>query len=584
MRKFGVVPLRFGRAASGPIERNFDLFYRTLALAFDGANSEFARNDFLTIPLNYDMLSDAELTFRLMDAYVDPWILQTDFVIIDLANPADQLLANHHLLGSVAEIVRKHGDRGGGIRRRFLVLLPTLIPPSDITIQPLLGDIEKGAVALLSDSGAIMHSPSFGAVIDSKRYVSSVRAARGSPTEICRKKLIRFPGHFKRYSHGIHNHCTAYYFDGRLCQAELVDMIDEYVSDKLPVEAPYQIFFHATISSWLESAAVAFGKRRNFPIRNLEGLADQVGIEFGENVLIILPLLDTGDTISKLHRLIRAKNKRTRIQILTVLTTGDRHAGPSSFELELNAERLSVDYFLNVRQKRFDRGKCPLCADNIPESDPREPDPYVELSTHAFWTLGLNLGFGPEENVPAYREAVGYLPLFKAVGDDDGPYLAYKIDKLLRSTGRLLPATPIILCPSEDGASTVANWLEYVFGMTVIRIPREGIDYLTQVGCTPHVWLEENQSRETWVTQLQSIVYIQNAIAEHGSLLGPSGSSVIILDEINVSGKTRAAFAKVAKSLGLDILSCVSIIDLSSGTNASGDCPLSLYSVEVPIT
>jgi hypothetical protein len=409
-----------------------------------------------------------------------------------------------------------------------------------------------------------------------------LRTARGSAIENAKKKLIRFPGHFKRYVGGRHDHCTAYYFDGRLCQAELVDMIDEYVRNWMRGKVVAQIFYHATISSWLERAAIAFGERRNIAVENLETALSDGKTVFPNDILVILPLVDTGATIERLAKEIRERNSDAQIGFVTILKAVDLQ---SPTQITNRSGSISFDSLIEVEQTRFDVGHCKMCNANVPVNDSRDPDPYLKLSTQAFWSLALNMNFADERDVPPYRESIGYLPQFKNIAKADGPFLAYKITKMLRSLGNRLPATPIIVCPSEDGVSAVAGWLEQTFGMTVIRIPKGAFTNSEQLEPTTRSYQASDpvsdRDQEIWFGQLRSATQVQREFGDRTPILTPPAVSAIILDEINVSGQTRDNLVTLAQKFGLEILCCMSVVNLAAVVRVENWPQYSLYDVDL---
>src|SRR5260370_1291224 len=90
MKTFGVVPLRFGRAAPERVDTTIDLFYQDIALACGIVPAERVNISQLTLPLSYEMLADAVLAFGMLSEYSETWLDKTDLIIFDLTNPVDQ--------------------------------------------------------------------------------------------------------------------------------------------------------------------------------------------------------------------------------------------------------------------------------------------------------------------------------------------------------------------------------------------------------------------------------------------------------------------------------------------------------------
>lgn len=579
--KYGVIPFRFGRAAAQPVELKVGQLYETVALGSESDISTSAEL-LITVPLTYEMMSDGVLFHRIASEYATSWIDSVDVVIVDLANPDDQILPNHHVVGGLAQLVRRYSKTSEDRPRRFILLLPTMLPMSDATLQPLIEYIDSGNVALLSRNGDRLVAPRFGTLVSQDDFVRAVRDVRGSSLDIVRSKLIRFPGHFRRHIDTPHSHCTNYFFDGRLCQEELVDLIDAFVSDEHRRLPAFQLFYHSTMSSWFESVVNAFAKRSGITIPNLEEGSEAISFLQTDDVLIIVPLIDTGTTVERITKAILQHRSTARVKILSMLATNRYRGEGQSFSLNIESHETVVHFLLRVAQSRFERDQCPLCASGVPVSDPRAPDPYEKLSTHTFWTLAMNFGFVTEQNVPeAYRDSVGYVPNFKNVDVLDGPFLAYKINAVLHSGGRELPANPIVICPQEDGASAIASWLEIVYGMTVIRIPKDGLhESLRGQGAAAAGHSSPLASESQWQVQMNSLRRLKSQ-ANPQSILGVPNYSVIIFDDLNVTGKTQGNFIAFAERFGLEVLCCLSIINMSKAAPAHSKPVLSLYDIRV---
>ncbi|NOT40647.1 MAG: hypothetical protein HOP13_09155 [Alphaproteobacteria bacterium] len=580
--KYGVLPFRFGRAATEPISPSFDKFYAAVAQMCADSNVVLARsNSPISVPLAYEMISDAQLMFRISSAHLEAWIGDANLVIIDLANPVDQILPNHHIIGSLNALIRYYSTTANSRKRRFLLLLPAMLAELDPVMQSIADLIDDGTLAAISNNGISLRSAAFGASPDEKRYVEALAIAHGRPEDAIRRKLVRFPGHFKRYADKRHSHCTSYYFDGRLCEAELVNYLDHYFASIDPTPSETQILYHATISRWLSNAVEAFGKRRKREVTNLA--LDFRVREDVRNVTLVLPLVDTGNTLDTLCNLIRQRAPKAKIRVLTVLATQRPLSEPGSFNFAFGSEEVRVDFIAAVMQQRFAPGECPACKLNIEATDPVDPDPFDKLSTHAFWALAMELGFEREENVPPYRNSLGFIPAFKRINDMNGPFLAYKVHKLLRSS-RDLPANPIVICPQEDGVGAIANWLESVFGITVIRIPKTylGSDSIAQeLASPPEAFFLNSEAQPAWLTQLQSLRYFQEEFGKGRRVLGSPNYSVIILDEINSSGKTRSLLVNLAAKFQLNIICCMSLVDFAPFEKPSEMRVTSLYEIDL---
>ncbi len=580
MNSVAVLPFRFGRNAAQAIEQRALEFYRAIAPCIFGPNcalhAQLVRE---TIPLYAEMSVSTELVQLAAARMARSWN-SIDKVIIDLTSTATYELPTHHVVGGLLSFI----DHEQAHRQRsYVLLIPMMFAAEDVNMSALAPFIDREIVALVSDNGDHLGLRSVFSHFHPNEYRTLLAAARPSRISVLRKKLIRFPGHFVRHTNGAHTHCVEFFFDGRLFERELVDAFAEWISIYLAAPEGCKVFYDAPVSPWLESAVLGLKERFGIEVVNFAKLAKANSHHFTGPLLLIVPLIDTGATIRRLVQFIREHGYDGRITILAVLSTaGDKdHEGELS--LSVRGEEFQIRYLLKVDQTRINREDCLLCASNVAQGDPLNPDPYLTIPTQAFWKIALELGIDEEQNVPDNRSSLGPIPQFSTVTEASSAYLAYKIEGLLRSLPEGRPSEVTIICPDEDGAAAIAECLDSIFRMTVIRIPKSILRRVqTDQGGKLVEYLFREYERTAvpeWLMQLQSLRTVRNDLQTVQPAFGSSGSRIVILDEINVSGSTRRALALLANAFDLDVVCRLSVIDFAYSPGVPEERCLSLYQI-----
>ena len=179
------------------------------------------------------------------------------------------------------------------------------------------------------------------------------------------------------------------------------------------------------------------------------------------------------------------------------------------------------------------------------------------------------------------------MPQFQNVGETNGAYLAYKIQKMLRSAPSGIPAEVIVLCPDESGATAITDCLDSTFNMTIIRVPKDVLGLARNHPITFRTLLEAryiNQAVPMWLTQLRSLERMRLDLADMKLAFDDRDIKVIAMDEINVSGETRESILALATAFGLTILCYLSVIDYCPDSASVSAPSFALYKIDIQQT
>lgn len=572
-----VLPFKLMNSVGGPLKAELVQHYREIGeLLFD---TEFACVDGNeTIPLGIDLAWNSNLLSEMIDEQLSA--ADHKCVLVDLSRPSQHSLQSHHLINGFLNAVNADVRRNKG--RSYLLLIPSMLPQEDSIrygISDLTGVCE---VNILANSGEQLG----GQQINPERilrYTQLVHAMEETGIECLSKKLIRFPGHFKLSLRSQKIACTDYFFDGRLCEFEIVELIEDFVNTKFGSSNSVEVLYDSIVSGWLEASVRAYCVRHDKPPINMSKVAGTVTIKNNATVLLVVPLVESGNTIRELLPKLKSMYPNSNVTVLSVLST----LGSAESEGQIEARDWDgpndIHYFLKVKRNRYSNGSCPSCKAGLPLADPKNPDPYTKLSSQSFWTLADDVGFGPENDVPPNRQSVGEVPQLRNLDPMNGTFLAYKIVKLLKSTNNKVP-NMAILCPLEEGAHSIGSCLEDVYNIPVIRVPKHVFDNPANpaIGSRAPSNLPTSnfdESMETlWTVQLKSFLRYQERLTKQPQGFGQNSSDVVIMDEFCRSGATLTNLRKFAIKQGLNVRCAISVISFDSNVEDLH----SLYDVSIP--
>jgi hypothetical protein len=573
-----ILPLRLYRVAAESLTKLDCDFYETVArllFSHDPLTSLIGVPD-QTIPLDHSSCGSSDLiAAAILRGYRRP-AQEIDCLVIDLTNPPYRLLPDHHVIGGLLTFIE-------GLRKELpeisiALLMPVILAETDITMRALRPYLVDGRIGLISDDGSVSGTWPPLATFDGTTYAGALQAIRQTAVWLFKKKMIRRPGHFRRIKGKSYNHCLPFFFDGHFCQHELIALIAHHASAIIGnIQSP-TIFYHCPESRWLYDAVISVCYTHEFRAIDAESTLrrSEEEVDVPDTCLLVVPLVDTRDTIRELLGALLARNASCRIHILTIITT-QRFQGVEGNEVfETGGRKFPITYFLHADRPRISPSDCPACRIGLEEMNPGQADRYLKLTAYAMWNMFLESGMKMEENVPELRKSIGPVPDLPKMVQDNSPYLALKIDTMLRTRPGGLPVDPVILYPDETGAQTIADCLASLYDYTLIGIPRDVLKRLPKDGNFTLQWFDDRKHEATkngW-----------RYFVELSSLQTANRVHVILMDEFNKTGDTRARLEQLAHGFDLDVWCYFCLIDfLPSSRRQKGLSSLSLYDLELEL-
>lgn len=552
------MPLRLYRVAAKPLERHEQAFYQSVATGLYPSKSEVVdlalpRN---TVPLDAEACSKSAWVRDLIAGAIPMDASGVDAVIVDLTNPPYRLLPDHHVLGGLLDFLRTFAVNNHNEPVPVLLLMPVILAETDIAMRALQPLLATGVVNLIADDGTKAGTwPSLSS-LDSVAYAKALSSIRQDPQVRLQRKMIRRPGHFKRRDrNGNHEYCLPFFFDGRFCTQELIDLIERHLHTLRLRDALPTIVYHCIESRWLYDAVASVCQTS--PSQAIDGdlyLTDATRAPVvPANCLLVVPLIDTRGTVTALLAALLARNPTARISVLTVVTTERTGADGQHEPIAIGDRRFEVWPLMYAKRPRFRPGECGACRGNIDETLQGDQERFLQLTSFALWNMFLEAGTKSEEDVPSYRRSMGQVPDIRQVVHDNAAYLALKLDAMLQLDGQL-PSDPVIIHPAENGAREIAKSLAGLYSYSCIEIPREALESVPSDRTVAMEWRRafDGASDARWLSQLSSL-------EARGDI------RVILMDEFNRSGETRIHLEKVARAFGLTVMCYLCFIDFCPG-------------------
>ncbi len=567
MKKFGFLAFRLSHPASERISDEFINFYRWLAEALSGEECKLINDqDKTSIPLSYTMIKKrpSDITHLFSDN-IKRWEESPDIVIIDLSNPPDRIVRGGQLAILASSIV---GYNTANQDTVFIILLPEYLPEGDIPRDILSTLIEKGAVLIIDDSGNVTGKyPGTGLQFD--KYIDWLRKVRKDPREALSIKMIRRLGHFKRYRNDEHYECVRYFFDGTLCEGELVGLVQDYVADLCRDKNDPFILYHAPISPWLERPLLAL--QADFTVMDVETYIRKQPTNFADDMIpmLVVPMVDSGDTLRRRLEELSQTKYPLEPNVLSIMSTKATDEERGLRTLQVGNKRIQIQYLLQVEQVRYPIGDCPLCKHDVPELNLSDEDDIVMLSPWDNWDMVFErgIGFKDEDDVPSYRKRLPTAPRYPELVRKNGAWLATKVRALFDFVPKGFPSDPVIVCPREEGSIVFTDCLNLAFEVTIIRVPKEYIN------------LSKDFSKEDFFNKLQ-----EKLGKDHPNwyvmLDSLSTEQVVVMDEFCVSGGTWKGLMKLLQHFGHNLSCAIAITNFNPSLTIDGLPIYSLYEIQ----
>ena len=562
MKTVGLIPFNFGGAISEPLSRKMMDFYKWLVTSVIKENCEIQPVDGIsntTLALNlYEYEEEINITFQKIWERFQKWGSNVDIAVFDKTLSLDSFISGPievQIAAGIVSLISKDS------KPNLYIILVSQLPPPEETIRRMLDQyIREGKVIFVNNEGECLAKDSL--VIDTEQYKIKKADVTNNPFDLLRIKMIRRLGHFKKNSPA-GKHCVRYFFDGKHCEKELVELLSTYIQTEYHGKSPV-ILYYKEFSDWLKNPSIAVAQRSGTESFNIRDLFNNGEVIFDESVppLILFPMIDTGRTC---ELILSEWNKRglPKPNIVTVLTTGG--VGHNSFfHSTFGNDEYTIKYFLKIERQGHVEN-CPMCDLGIPSSHFDRED-YAMLTTYDIWEMSDKAGWAEEKDVPAFRTGLDLVPDFEKMIHQNGAWLARKITDRLVSNVKYYPAQPLLLvCPDEKGANALAEYLGVIQSLNIIHIPKEVIN-----SCKDGEDISEllkKCEQDTWCLQLSSASKFQ---------------PVAIVEEFSVSGKTRQILCTILKQKGLNTLCHFAIFNFTQTAPEDDIESYVLYEIDMP--
>jgi hypothetical protein len=493
MKTLGLLPFRLGHGAASPLTGSELDFYQHLAKEIIADDCCLVQNgpvptiavDSETLNQRQDLERPADLLLGTIET-LQP-VPQVVLVDLDVYVGADLRGAAYLYLASAIAGSLAHLEDRKAATERMIVMVPELQPGRSAFQRVLAGYLADQRLVLLTDDGDFLPETAL-VGFNRDKYRTEIAAVRGKPIDLLDRKLIRQYGHFRRMKDGRHHECVRVFFDGKLCGGEVRSLISSYIAKQYTGEDPPVLLHHSTLQNWLEGPVERLAAERSlecYACSDIENDEEVVRLFQNRNVLLVLPLRDTGRTLTDRLGVLceRMHVKKERIRVLSILST----EGPQKRHGTLtDVDGVPVDYFLRVHQQRYAVGGtneavCPMCRVDFPFTV-EGVDQCHMLTSYDFWDMACEVGLKDEDHVPSNRGSLGKVPDFPKMLRNHGAWLAMKIGDLVEHYIDSGLSDLLVVCPEQQAAEMLTHFLSEVLGavlgVNVVRVADNDIGRL----------------------------------------------------------------------------------------------------------
>jgi hypothetical protein len=414
-------------------------------------------------------------------------------------------------------------------------------------------------------------------------YKKALDAANGRFIPQLEKRIMQTPLHLKRVRPPNRWSCVHSVFDFSMALDPIAEIIKEtYILDG-------NIRRIATFGD--ESGQLNLAARKaNFEKLGLteesfleaEDLDSLKAFCSTESTLVLLPVIDSGETLKKVRNaigiaplvvaLIATETLDGSVKTIVPLTAWDK-------ELELTSpfSKSRNLYLLRKKRREYPQANCLLCKSGV-EHQLIKTSRSIDgsLPPHSFWSMVDDAGFILEESPQGNRGnfQLNWVPNFSKMFEQHSPYLGYLLaaivarvtdesaansaEELRNSVEdmRLLDEhAPILILPAESVKKTKANerisasrliaeHMEHTYKLATISVPRKILDRVKRAmdqDVAGEEFLTNRDRKQLWYLQLQGLVR-----------MGNSSPKIVLFDEFSMSGGTLKVLARLCKSLNLE--------------------------------
>ncbi|MET7963439.1 hypothetical protein [Micromonospora zamorensis] len=351
-------------------------------------------------------------------------------------------------------------------------------------------------------------------------------------------KILRRLGHFRfGTSEG---HCTRYFFDASYAVQEVSHLTEDLViEEERRSEGPLMLLSHHTHSPWLTEVGAAVAQRLGIAHFPLLSEGDLERVPDSGAALLLLDVVNTGNTIATLVKGLQRRGLTVRPTILAVFVEQERlSVGRTSFRKVVNQRAYQVRSIADpIQRLKRERGRCEQCLMGIPAMNPLDRQPGIR--PFDMWEMLLAHDWVPEQYGPGNphqtRGGPRWFPMvpnFRRVFKEYGDWIAYKLDEMLE-TVRISAAGVeeiVYVCPAEPAMDELINRLKarQEDRSVAVKIPRSILEDAERSDFE----IPEEQMDVGWGRQL-------SLLAERDSY------TVALIDEFNASNTTALSMLKV---------------------------------------
>lgn len=574
MSNVDILAFQLGQAASEPISREYQDFYLWVTRKIlNLPHSLKATGSLRTTPISNEIIHKTPFSiYQILHERLNGLSASVSKLIIDLNNPPRQITRGALFFHFAFALRAWYDERASDAPSINTILLVPDLPPDEDDIrkqfEPLLN---SGQLVIISESGVALPHKSD---LDFDRFKFKQMEARGEPSELIQKKLIKRYGHFNRGPEGA-QYCVPIFYDGRFCESETKPLFNDYIAQKLPdsISSPQPIIaYHGPLSPWVENAAIAVATERGLRSFNI-GEPTEIEALYAikpELIFLFLDMVDTGHTARALLTKLIEANPTVVVNSLAMMTTELDNKQEKTREITVREKPFSIQCVLKVEQEKI-HNNCGMCKLHIPiNNEFLTPDPSESLRISPFqmWSIGQKLGTEPEKDVPTYRTGLERVPRFSNFIRQNGAWIVDKFRQFADDRWAWVH-DPLILYPDENGAAVLAEHIKLMLGWSAMQIPRRLINKFSDPDhCDLFAASDEAKAERTLI-----------------ELKNTGQTDIVLLDVFNVSGKTlEGLYNLVVNVTYRKPIGCLLFMDFNPETIKPLQCDiLSLYALQTNI-
>lgn len=379
-------------------------------------------------------------------------------------------------------------------------------------------------------------------------------------------KLVRKINHFKKFENNRWNACQHFFY-------EIMDDGDEtfqLLKDELYLlkANPHYIVYDTRNSNWLEKSIISFtntissnryGQYSNYTANNLLNINDPNWetkiLKEKLDIIFISDLIHTGKTFKNSYRKLSKKFPNSNILCLSALVTEYAFAEGSgnADDRKITINNISIRYFKKVKQifapRTTTHVECKLCKYNLLPPVETSIKISKDLSTYEMWLMAEEAGYKIEDFPPRGGRKKIIIPNSLELFKKNGALLALKFQEHIKDLG-IYSNEIVIIFPDERNESSngVKQAIEDTpsgYFAKCLKFYNNNFNYLA----IPRTMIRSlDESKENWESVKRKYPDVVKQIEDIDE-----NSPIIIIDEVNVTGRTFKTIVDILENLGKNI-------------------------------